>query len=180
MNCEKFVPKFAEAGISLEEFLTISDDQLKEIRIEMPFEQDIVQLGIYKFHKEKWNRNSLFIPNLKEDLSSLDLVMILANILRQLVIIKSHLVYMKQMGEEFELDEAYKYLSVEPLNEFKANVKVLRNMIKKESAGLPSTRPLLITKKKKKQATIQSKFVKLTVFAAVPLMIIAAFKVFNN
>lgn len=180
MNCEKFVPKFAEAGISLEEFLTISDDQLKEIRIEMPFERDIVQLGIYKFHKEKWNRNSLFIPNLKEDLSSLDLVMILANILRQLVIIKSHLVYMKQMGEEFELDEAYKYLSVEPLNEFKANVKVLRNMIKKESAGLPSTRPLLITKKKKKQATIQSKFVKLTVFAAVPLMIIAAFKVFNN
>lgn len=173
MNLDKFISLFAEARVTLEEFLTITDDRLKEIGVEMPFERNIIKLGLHNFHKGKWSKRSLFIPDLTKDMQPTELVLILANILRQLVVIKSHIIYMKQLGKQYNLNEAYEYIPLQLLHEFNGNTKVLQKQVKTIiSKEVTMTNPLLIQKKTKPI----NHFVKFSIYVAVPSLIVAAFK----
>lgn len=77
MNCKRFIDKFTEAKVSLEEFLTISDIRLEEIGILFPYQRKMIQQGLYeyvthflcfkcfckfyfllKFHKKDWSKMS--------------------------------------------------------------------------------------------------------------------------
>lgn len=150
MDCERFIPEFAKAEISLEEFLSISDERLKEIGIKYPYERNIILLGLFNFHNTAWSNLSLFIPpNFKEEISSVDFVLMLANVLRQVVIVKSQIVYMQQLGTKYDLRDAYSYFTLDFINDFKGKVKELEKRMKKIFATDPPTRPLLIKKKKK-------------------------------
>lgn len=180
MSCEKFIINFAQAEISLEEFLTISDERLKEIGIEFPFERKIILLGLHNFHHAEWTRQSIYVPkDLKEeDLSPLDLVMILANVLRQLMIVQTQFIYMKKLGANFDLNETYGYIKLDRLIEFKTKVKALEGMIKKTIARSVPTKPLLITNERSKKKKNLIKFAVVTSVAAVP--VIALFKLLNK
>lgn len=178
MDCEKFGEKFAQAEVSLEEFLSITDERLKEIGIDFPFERNMIRLGLHNFHKEAWSRRSLYVPSdFETDLSSLDLVMMLANVLRQTVVVKSHFLYMKQLSATYNLRAARDYIKMTHLNEFKQKIKQFKKGFKKLIAASPSTRPLLIVKKSKKS---MSSLLKFTFIAAVPIVIFTAFKVLKR
>lgn len=145
MQCERFIEKFAQGEVNLFEFLTITDARLKEIGIEFKFERNVILMGLHNFHNEPWSRKSLFAPmKLEEDLSDLDMMMMLANVLRQLVIVESQLVYMQRMGQQFNIRKAYKNFSTEFVDDFQGNVKELTKLMGKKKMS----RPLMIKKKK--------------------------------
>lgn len=171
MNCEKFLNIFAQAEVTLEEFLTISDERLKEIGIEFPYERKMILFGLFKFHNAQWSRRSLYAPHsLKEDLSPLDLVLILANVQRQLMIIQTQFVYMKKRGAECDLSEAYNYFSFDHLSQFGKKVKTLEGIVKDIIATSKPSKPLLITKKRKKP--LMKTVVIFAVAAAVPFVFV--------
>lgn len=174
MNCDKFISNFAQENVTLEEFLTISDERLKEIGIEYPFERNIIKLGLHTFHNAHWGKQSLFIPNFEKEINSLDLIMVLANITRQMVIIKSHILYMQQLGKKFDLHDAYDYFTLDSLEEFQENGKILKRKILKIAPKKKPKNPLLIEKKPFKG------FIKIATIAAVPFTLFVAFKLFKK
>lgn len=177
MNCEEFIDPFALANVSLEEFLTITDERLKEIGIEFPFERNMIKVGLYTFHNEAWSRSSLFLPeNFEDGISDVDLVLMLANILRQLVVVKSHFHHIKRLGSPCDMKPVFDYFSPEYLNELQSLTKQLEKMIKKDSSQNPQSRPLLIKKKTEKKVSS----VKLVAFVALPVIIFAAFRRLRN
>lgn len=189
MDCERFIPEFAKAEVSLEEFLSISDERLKEIGIEYPYERNIIKLGLFNFHKTAWSNKSLFIPpNFKEEISSVDFALMLANVLRQVVIIKSQIVYMQQLGTKYDLRDAYNYFTLDFINDFKGKVKELEKRMKKIFALDPPTRPLLIKKRKKsfveRLRQLKSQGPKRTYIAtaaiAFPILAFGAFKLIKK
>ena len=170
MNCERFIENFAEAGVNLFEFLTITDERLKQIGIEFKFERNIILMGLHNFHYEPWTTESLFIPeNFTENLSDLDVMMMLANVLRQLVVIKSQVVYMERLGKKFKITKAFKNLSEEFLEEFQGNVKQLKTALRRKKIE----KPLVIKKKIQKENPIK-RFAKFTLF--VPVIAFVVFK----
>lgn len=167
MDCEKFVEKFAHARVSLEEFLTINDIRLEEIGIELPFHRQLIRLGILNFHRQRWSNASLYVPlELHEKLSSMDLTLMLANLLRQAVIIKSSLIFLKNLSSEVELQPFADYFSTDLFVTFQTNTKNLSSILKQEAKKQPLTRPLLITRKKKSNQKLMMA-VKLSAVAAV-------------
>lgn len=178
MDCEQFIPKFAMAKVSLEEFLAITDKRLSEIGIEFPFQRALIKFGLLKFYKINWSNTSLFLPQdfENENISSYDFVLMLANITRQLIVIKSHIVYMKQLGEEYDLTRAYNYFSLKFLTEFQCSVSNLETQI--IAMTEPQTRPLLIKKSKvaivaESKTVHKTQVLKFGIFAALPIIIIS-------
>ena len=77
MDCKRFINNFSEAKVSLEEFLTISDERLKEIGILFPYQRKMILKGLneyveqdfifqyfckcyfmFRFHKKDWSKMS--------------------------------------------------------------------------------------------------------------------------
>ncbi|CRL05835.1 CLUMA_CG018862, isoform A [Clunio marinus] len=171
MGLDSFTTKFAQAGISLEEFLTISDEKMKEIGFEFPFERNSIKLGLYNFHKEQWAVNSLYVPNFMEEMSLLDVMMILANILRQIVIIKSQIIYIKQLGSKYDLGDSYKYFNLEYMSELQNNIRQLE---KKFKAMNSMSKPLLITKAEKKVKRRYGTLMRAVIIATTSIIFVSA------
>lgn len=168
MKCERFIEKFAEAEVNLFEFLTITDERLKEIGIEFKFERNIILMGLYNFHNEPWSHESLFVPDLREDFSDVDIMMMLANVQRQLAVVESQFIYMQRLGKEFDIKRGYKNLSTEFVEELRGNLKELKKLMGKKKVK----RPLMI---KKEKSRIE-KFVKCAAVGIIPIVLIFAFK----
>lgn len=182
MNCEEFIPKFALARVSLEEFLSISDERMEEIGIEFPYQRRRIKFGLFKFQKTRWSNESLFFPpNFEtEETSSYELIMMLANVLRQLIVIKAHINLMKQLGEEFDLTRAYRYFNLNAFNEFQGNIKTLKAQLEEMIQSNPPSRPLLITKKKPNTAhpgrNKKRLLIKIGIMSSVPIVALCALK----
>ncbi|CAO1427543.1 unnamed protein product [Diamesa serratosioi] len=123
MDCKRFVSNFSEAKISLEEFLTISDERLKEIGILFPYQRKMILKGLNEFHRKDWSKmsNPIFDDNL-ENCNSAHYYHVLATLFRQLIVLKSTCIYLKQsryisrsdFNEKFDqslLSEHYKHLT---------------------------------------------------------------------
>jgi hypothetical protein len=148
MSSGKHLKKFAEAKIGLEEFLTISDEKLKEIGIVYPFERQAILLGLYKFHTaETWDSKSLFIPkSLKQPkLSEVEFVTLVANLLRQMIIIKAHITYMKTLGDKIDIVKIASSFRFDQIMRFLQQVETLKEEVRKNY--LIPQRPLLINGK---------------------------------
>lgn len=178
MNCDKLIGNFAEARVSLEEFLTISDERLKEIGIEFEFQRNEIQLGLLNFHKQPWKLESLYVPiKLNEEMSAFDLTMMLANVLRQIVIIKAQFTFIKNLGETVDLTSAYDYISMKFLHKFVKSVETLKKLIKEKTLKELKVRPMLVKKKTKKiSLSLTAKFS----LVLVPFIAFIAFKMFKN
>lgn len=149
MGCEKLASNFAQAKISLEEFLTISDDRMTEIGIEMPYHRAAIRLGLFKFFNAKWTKKSLYVPvNLKSHVSSLDVVYVLSNVLRQIVVMKSQLIYYQGLKIELKRDNAERFLKLDFIHKFQAHLQEIEALMKKVK---PAERPLLIKKEMPKK-----------------------------
>lgn len=177
MNCAKFINNFALAKVSLEEFLSISDKRLEEIGIKFPFQRNIIKLGLMNFHKHEWSNLSHYVPlKFDEDLSSIDLTLMLANLLRQATVIKAGLVYLKNLSKETDIRLDGDYISMDNFNELKRNVKELKKLLKQKAAQEPKSSPLLITKKKSSNL---KRAIEFAVFAAT-IAFGAVFLAFKN
>lgn len=109
MSCERYIPNFAQARVSLEEFLTISDDRLKEIGVRLPLHRKLIQDGLADLVLQHWSMNSLYNPFEVPDkeISYFDFVMIIVNLHRQMVVVKAHLHWVKKLcAKEEDLAEA--------------------------------------------------------------------------
>ena len=149
MACEKLAPSFAQANISLEEFLTMSDARMMEIGIEMPYHRAAIRLGLFKFFNAKWTKKSLYVPvNLKSHVSALDVVYVLSNVLRQVVVMKSQLIYYQGLKIDLNRDNAERFLKLDFIHKFQEHLQDIEALMKKMK---PAERPLLIKKEMPKK-----------------------------
>lgn len=59
MESSQYLANFSDFGISLMEFLTITDSRLKDIGVELPINRKKILLGLLKFHIHPWAPNSI-------------------------------------------------------------------------------------------------------------------------
>lgn len=177
MDCERFIPNFAKAGLSLEEFLTISDEKLKEIGIEFPFQRKMIKLGLFNFHIAHWTPESLYVPpHFKKDLGYMDLIMMFANIIRQMVVIKSQLIYISNLEKQFNLKGAFTNVSYKYVHELHSKTIKLEKGIQQIVDKTPKSRPLMIFNPDFSGRNIKF-MVKLALITAAPIL---AFKMLRK
>ncbi|XP_031636150.1 uncharacterized protein LOC116349821 [Contarinia nasturtii] len=87
--------KFYKSNIGLPEFLTVTDERLREIGIEFPYQRKRILFGLLRFHEKIWSQKSVPIPKLKNT-SIQQYFEIFSNCLKQLVIIKSSLNFVEE------------------------------------------------------------------------------------
>lgn len=175
MGCEKLTPYFAQAEISLEEFLTISNKRMEEIGIEMLYQRASIHYGLFKFFNAKWTKNSLFVPsNLRSHVSSIDLINVLNNILRHIIVMKCQLLYYQQFKFTVSSDNMERFLNLDFLIKFQNNLEDLERKVKKLKSA---ERPLMIQKKK---ATISKKAVIIGVSSGFLSIFALKFFLFKN
>lgn len=144
MDCEEFLTQFSQANLSLEQFLTIDDSKLEEIGIPLPYQRKIIFIGLHNFFTAKWTKNSIYIPdNIKSHLSPVDLVYLFANILRQTIVLKSQLIYLKRLKMDYGLNYSFEDLSIDNLRNFQSQINELKRIMKTMKV---TKRPLLIEK----------------------------------
>lgn len=186
MSCEQYIPNFAQARVSLEDFLTISDERLQDIGVKLPFHRKLIQDGLIKFVSHHWSPTALFIPirySIRE-LGYFDIVMIVADLHRQMVVLKAHLFWVQKLEEMEDPQDAQKNRE-EKLKKLSAlqmcmkqtagRLLSFKQLFKKTYCVQFSTRPLLISKNKKSPKWSP---IKLATVLAVPCIIYAAFKIF--
>jgi len=170
MDCERFIEKFAKAQVTLEEFLTIDDKKMIEIGIIYPYQRNMIKLGLWKFHNTEWRKTSFWIPpKFKTNQNSLSLVYLMANMMRQLVVVRSTIEYLKNLGAIYNMRSCYDYIYTEQIEEMKVNIAGLKKEVKKLNK-LKQERPLHI--KKRPVVTLVD-----LVVVAIPISICAFFKI---
>lgn len=145
MELDKFIPLFSQADVSLEEFLTIDDDGLEKLGIELPYQKNLIRLGLHNFFCEKWSNKSIWLPeNIKYQISPVDLVYILANILRHVIVLKCQLKYLKQLDScQDKKQISYDSFTLEHFKEFQNQIQMLAKTM---STMEITKRPLKIPK----------------------------------
>lgn len=185
MNCERYIPNFAQARVSLEEFLTISDERLQEIGIKLPFHRKLIQDGLVKFVVHQWSPSSLFNPIRYPiaELGYFDIVMIVADLQRHMLVMTAHLHWVQKL-QEMEVSPETKKDRKDKLEKLSGLQKAMKQtagslnsfkqLFKKTYCVQAPTRPLLISKNKKAPKWSAAKLA----LIAVPCFIYAAFKLF--
>lgn len=142
IDYDRFIELFAIGNISLEKFLTTDDEELKKIGIPLPCQRQYILLALHKFFTAKWTNNSIYIPKtIKSHLSPIDLIYIFSNVLRQTIILKSQLTYLKRLSEDYGIHYPKEKLSTEHFEKFHDNISQL---IRKMKTMKVTRRPLLI------------------------------------
>lgn len=104
MYSEQHLTKFAREDFNLLRFLTLTDEDLKTLDFNLPFERKKILFGLIKFHRHAWSKRSMkkFSANHQHD--SYDILEMLCNHLKQLTIIQSSLIFVAQLmpAEEFK------------------------------------------------------------------------------
>lgn len=59
MHCEKALKPLKEAQVDLSRFLTLTEDDMKDLNITFPYLRKRLKAGLYKFHSYKWNMSTV-------------------------------------------------------------------------------------------------------------------------
>lgn len=94
MRAQEVEYKFYESVVGLPEFLSISDERLREIGIEYPYQRNRILLGLLRFHEKAWSRHALPIPKMNGDIQ--EYFEIYSNCLKQMIVIKAALKFVEQ------------------------------------------------------------------------------------
>jgi hypothetical protein len=151
MDCADFIPLFAQAKVTLPEFLTIDDERLEEVGIELPFQRNIIKLGLHNFFKQEWKNSSVFVPEeFKLRLTPVDILLVFANALRQITILKCQLIYLKKI-------ESFRQSNLDLYSRPLEDIRVMKNYTSQIRSIIQTTfdsttnRPLLVPKPEKKK-----------------------------
>lgn len=80
------------AQIGLPDLLSCNDEQLKQYGIAFPFQRKRILHALVRFHLRAWSKNSMVMPK-KGSSSNLEFFDFYANCLKQLVVIKSAIIF---------------------------------------------------------------------------------------
>lgn len=69
MHVEHLLPYFAEANMTLGRFLTLRDEDLKEIDIEYSYERKRILFGLLKFHRRAFSRKSIPLVDVSKEMT---------------------------------------------------------------------------------------------------------------
>lgn len=104
MYSEQHLTVFAKEDFNLLRFLTLTDDDLKNLGFKLPFERKKILFGLIKFHRHAWSKRSMKKFSQNHHYDSYDILETLCNHLKQLVVMHSSLIFVAQMlpAEEFK------------------------------------------------------------------------------
>ncbi|XP_062565417.1 ankyrin repeat, SAM and basic leucine zipper domain-containing protein 1 [Armigeres subalbatus] len=97
MYSEQHLTTFAKENFDLLRFLTLTDDELKELEFKLPFERKKILFGLMKFHRQAWSKKSMKKFPLSHRFDSYDVLEMLANHLKQLTVLQASLIHVAQM-----------------------------------------------------------------------------------
>lgn len=69
MHVEHLLPYFAEAKITLGKFLTLRDEDLKEIGIKYSYERKRILFGLLKFHGRAFSRKTIPLVDVNKEMT---------------------------------------------------------------------------------------------------------------
>uniref|UniRef100_A0A182RJT8 ANK_REP_REGION domain-containing protein n=1 Tax=Anopheles funestus TaxID=62324 RepID=A0A182RJT8_ANOFN len=163
MNSETKLRIFVEPGLNLVDFLTLTDEKLRELGLKYPIERKRILLGLYDFHRQKWSKNSLWTMEKERVLDFYDILEALGNMLKHLTVMHASLLYTKQLTESHN---AKCFVSAEQctdlnqqLIELRASVNELQDRIK-TIHKLSASKPVLLVMPSNKDQRAYAKMMK--------------------
>lgn len=96
MGMERYAHCFMKCNVQLGEFLTISDERLKEIGVRFSSHRQQILLSVKKFHLRQWNKMSLGLKPLHIQMEIEDADRLMANITKHLHVLKATVQYTRK------------------------------------------------------------------------------------
>lgn len=96
MGMETYAHCFMKHNVQLGEFLTISDEHLKEIGVRFSSHRQQILLFVKKFHLRQWNKMSLGLKPLNVQMEIEDADRLMANITKHLHVLKATVQYTRK------------------------------------------------------------------------------------
>lgn len=94
MRADKVEYNFYESCIGLPEFLSISDQRLRDIGIVFPYQRKRILLGLLKFHEKSWSKRALCLPKIQGNIQQY--FDVLSNCLKQLITIRAAIIFIEK------------------------------------------------------------------------------------
>ncbi|XP_035903123.1 ankyrin repeat, SAM and basic leucine zipper domain-containing protein 1 [Anopheles stephensi] len=133
MNSEAKLRAFVEPGLNLFEFLTLTDERLRQLGLKFPIERKRILLGLYDFHLQKWSKNSLWTMEKQRVLDCYDVLEVLENMLKHLTVMHASLLYTKHLTESHDPTAFFNAKQCTKLNQqllyFRASIDGFRSHI---------------------------------------------------
>ncbi|KAJ8918142.1 hypothetical protein NQ315_011599 [Exocentrus adspersus] len=101
VKAESVMKIISETDIDLYEFLSSTDDELKKLGINLPYQRNRILGGIYRFHKYPYHPKSIHSVPLKEVYSNIDIAVQILSSIKQVIAMEASLAYiMKHYTDE--------------------------------------------------------------------------------
>lgn len=133
--------KIVDANIDLVEFLNISDERLKQIGVDLPFQRRRILHGLLKFHQHKFNKSLMVLPSLEQSPDICDYFNVIAKCLKYMVMMRCALKFIHRkdlFGHTQWVSTNKTNDHIDDLNEFLAEI---RQLLKRLIAGVEKVRP---------------------------------------
>ncbi|CAH0559298.1 unnamed protein product [Brassicogethes aeneus] len=93
LRSENVIKHFHDKNISLVDFLSSNDDDLKNLGILMPYQRRKILNGLYKFHKHPYHPKSLLVVKLKDIYTNIDVATQVVASIKQFIAMEASLNY---------------------------------------------------------------------------------------
>ncbi|GJQ72834.1 hypothetical protein Trydic_g1483 [Trypoxylus dichotomus] len=111
MRNEKYIQQFLNNEINLFQFLTLNEDDLKNIQVKMSYERYQIMNGLYKFHKHPFRTKALPIVGKNESYSTSNVANTILSACRQFIVMQASLRYIfRNIEDPIHLKEFSKEL----------------------------------------------------------------------
>ncbi|XP_058059708.1 ankyrin repeat and SOCS box protein 3 [Anopheles bellator] len=146
-DSEKLMPFFAKKDLGLFDFLTMTDDRLRDIGIKYPIQRKRILLALYDFHLQPWSNNSLDVLRATGTVDAYDVLEILGNLLKHVTVLHSTLLYTQQLVDGRDGTKVFETVTKasnvqQDIHRFKTLVRLFRAQILKQHK-VSSPKPVL-------------------------------------
>ncbi|CAG9862166.1 unnamed protein product [Phyllotreta striolata] len=123
MKSQQTIKLLKDSDICLKDFLSISDEELEELGIEMPYRRYRILAGLHKFHKRPFHPKSLHLVPLDEVYSNLDVSIQILSAIKQFIAMEASLKFMMKHCDMSDI-------SKEDLSKMRSSIESVRNRIR--------------------------------------------------
>ncbi|XP_056633989.1 uncharacterized protein LOC130443409 [Diorhabda sublineata] len=124
MRSECLIKHLIDKKLTLKTVLSITEEELEELGVKMPFQRYRILAGLYKFHKHPFHPKSIPVVPLTETYSNNDTAIQILSAIKQIITMEAGLHFiMKHCSTED--------ISIEQRASIKKNIKNIRNILTK-------------------------------------------------
>ncbi|XP_004534638.1 uncharacterized protein LOC101448315 isoform X2 [Ceratitis capitata] len=178
LNMGKFLEYFAKERISLLEFLSMNDDELKDVGIKYPIFRMKIMKGLLDFHLHHWSKKSIARVSRSSKENFYEILMVTANHLQHLVILTATLRFIKhniKSGMFGVVPQEQLQAMQRNLDAYRATIRELHKTTKYLSTFSPPKNPLYIDYDEyladRKRLKLKSYFKYTTIFVGISVFI---------